>query len=74
MNDGNNRSIPQDTQSRELTNVPPALTRFVQDGVTPEQFAENARQLETFSRMNSMALQVYIQRESQLAEQRRQDE
>jgi hypothetical protein len=74
MDDRNNRSIPQDRQNRELTNVPPALNRFVQDGVTPEQFAENARQLETFSRVNAMALQVYLQRESQQAEQRRHDE
>jgi hypothetical protein len=75
MDDRNNRYIPQDRQNQELTNaVPQGLNRFVQDGVTPEQFAENARRLETFSRVNAMALQVYLQRESQQAEQRRQDE
>ena len=75
MDDRNNRSIPQSRQNHELTNtVPQSLDRFVQDGVTPEQFAVNARQLETFSRMNAMALQVHLQRESQRAEQRRQDE
>ena len=75
MDDRNNRSNPQDRQNLELTNVIPApLDRFVQDGVTPEQFAQNARQLESFSRMNAMALQVYLQRQSQQAEQRRQDE
>lgn len=74
MDGRNNRSNPQDRQNSELTNVPPALTRLVHDGVTPEQFAENARQLETYSRMNAMALQVYLQRQAQQAEQRRQDE
>ena len=71
MDDRNNQSIPQDRQNLELT---PALTRLVQEGVTPEQFAENARQLESFSRMNAMGLQVYLQRQSQQAEQRRQQE
>ena len=71
MDDRNNRSIPQDRQNHEVT---PALARLVQDGVTPEQFAENARQLESFSRMNAMGLQVYLQRQSQQAEQRRQEE
>jgi hypothetical protein len=75
MDDRNNRSIPQDRQNLELTNtIPVTLNRFVEGGVTPEQFAENARQLESFSRMNAMALQVYLQRQSQQAEQRRQDE
>jgi len=75
MDDRNNRPNPQDRQNLELTNaVPSALDRYVQDGVTPEQFAENARQLETFNRVNAMALQVYLQRQSQQAEQRRQDE
>lgn len=74
MGDRNNRSIPQDSQNYDLTNVPPGLNRFVQDGVTPEQFAENVRRLETFSRMNAMAFRVYLERESQQAEQRRQDE
>lgn len=72
MDDRNNRPIPQDRQNLELTNAVPApLRRFVQDGVTPDQFAENARQLETYSRMNAMGLQVYLQRQ---AEQRRKDE
>jgi hypothetical protein len=75
MDDRNNRPAPQDKQNLELTNtVPQPFNRFVQDGVTPEQFAENARQLESFSRMNAMGLQVYLQRQSQQAEQRRQDE
>jgi hypothetical protein len=78
MDDRNNRSNPQDRQNRqnlELTNAVTApLNHFVQDGVTPEQFAENARRLETYSRMNAMALQVYLQRQSQEAEQRRQEE
>jgi hypothetical protein len=74
MDDRNNRSTPQDRQNLELTSIPPPLNRFVEDGVTPEQFAENARRLENFSRMNAMALQVYLQRQSQQAEQRRQDE
>lgn len=72
MDDRNNRPIPQDRQNLELTNAVPApLRSFVQDGVTPEQFAENARQLETYSRVNAMGLQVYLQRQ---AEQRRKDE
>lgn len=72
MDDRNNRPIPQDRQNLELTNAVPApLRQFVQDGVTPEQFAENARQLETYSRLNAMGLQVYLQRQ---AEQRRKDE
>ena len=75
MDDRNNRPAPQDRQNLELTNtVSQPFNRFVQDGVTPEQFAENARQLESFSRMNAMGLQVYLQRQSQQAEQRRQDE
>lgn len=75
MDNRNNRPNPQDRQNLELTNaVPPTFSRFVQDGVTPEQYAENARQLETFSRMNAIGLQVYLRRESQQAEQRRQDE
>jgi hypothetical protein len=75
MDDRNNRPNPQDRQNLELTNAVPApLNRMLQDGVTPEQFAENARQLETFNRMNAMALQVYLQRQSHQAEQRRQDE
>ncbi len=69
MDGRNNQPIPQDMQNRELVNaVPPEVNRFIQGGVTPEQFAENAR------RMNGMGLQVYLQRQSQQAEQRRQDE
>jgi hypothetical protein len=74
MDGRNNQFNPQDTQNRQLINVPPELGRIVQSGVTPEQFAENARQLEAYSRMNAMALQVYLQRQSQEAEQRRQYE
>ncbi len=75
MDGRNNQPIPQDMQNRELVNaVPPEVNRFIQGGVTPEQFAENARQLENYSRMNAMGLQVYLQRQSQQAEQRRQDE
>lgn len=75
MDGRNNPSNHQDTQSRQLANaMPQELNRIVQNGVTPEQFAENARQLEAYSRMNAMALQVYLQRQSQQAEQRRQDE
>jgi hypothetical protein len=69
------RNNPQDAQNRQLTNaIPPELNRFIQDGVTPEQFAENARRLEYYSRMNTIALQVYLERHTQQAEQRRQDE
>ncbi len=75
MDGRNNQFNPQNTQNRQLTNAVPAeLNHIIQNGVTPEQFAENARQLETYSRMNAMALQVYLQRQSQEAEQRRQDE
>ena len=74
MDGRNNQFNPQDTQNRQLINVSPELGRIVQNGVTPEQFAENARQLEAYSRMNAMALQVYLQRQSQEAEQRRQYE
>jgi hypothetical protein len=74
MDGRNNQFNPQDTQNRQLITVPPELGHIVQDGVTPEQFAENARQLEVYSRMNAMALQVYLQRQNQQAEQRRQNE
>ena len=74
MDGRNNQFNPQDTQNRQLINVSPELGRIVQNGVTPEQFAENARQLEAYSRMNAMALQVYLQRQFQEAEQRRQYE
>ncbi|KAI0251365.1 hypothetical protein BJV78DRAFT_484834 [Lactifluus subvellereus] len=69
------RNNPQNTQNRQLTNASSAeLNHILQNGVTPEQFAENARQLEHYSRLNAMALQVHLQRQTQLAEQRRQDE
>ncbi len=72
--DGRN-NLPQERQNLEQTSVlPPEVARLVQNGVTPEQFAENVRQLESYSRVNAMALQVYLQRHSQQAEQRRQDE
>jgi hypothetical protein len=75
MDGRNNLPNHQDAQNRQLTNaMPQELNRIVQNGVTPEQFAENARQLEAYSRMNAMALQVYLERQSQQAEQRRQDE
>jgi hypothetical protein len=75
MDGRNNQFNPHNTQSNQLANAPPAeLARILQNGITPEQFAENSRQLETYNRMNAMALQVYLQRQSQQAEQRRQDE
>jgi hypothetical protein len=75
MDRGNNQSNPQDTQNRQLTNASPVeFNQILQNGVTPEQFAQNARQLDAYSRINAMGLQVYLQRQSQLAEQRRQDE
>jgi hypothetical protein len=71
----NDQSNPQNTQNRQLVNASSVeLNQIIQNGVTPEQFAENARRLDTYSRMNAMGLQVYLQRQSQLAEQRRQDE
>jgi hypothetical protein len=75
MDGRNNQFNPHNTQNNQLTNGNPAeLAHIVQNGITPEQFAENARQLENYSRLNARALQVYLQRQSQQAEQRRQDE
>jgi hypothetical protein len=75
MDGRNNQPNSQNTQNRQLTNASSAeLNNILQNGLTPEQYAENARQLEAYSRLNSMGLQVYLQRENQLAEQRRQDE
>jgi len=48
--------------------------RLKKYGITPEQYAQNTRELEAYSRVNAMGLQVYLQRQNQLAEQRRQDE
>jgi hypothetical protein len=75
MDGGNNQPNPQNTQNRQLTNASSVqFNQILQNGVTPEQYAENARQLDTYSRINAMGLQVYLQRQTQLAEQRRQDE
>ncbi|KAI0004972.1 hypothetical protein BJV74DRAFT_316933 [Russula compacta] len=75
MDRRNNQLNPQNTQNGQQTNAISAdLNHLLQSGVTPEQFAENARQLEAYSRMNAMALRVYLERQSQQAEQRRQDE
>jgi hypothetical protein len=72
MDGRNNQTNPHNTQNRQPANA--ELNQILQSGVTPEQFAENARRLDTYSRMNAMGLQVYLQRQGQLAEQRRQDE
>ncbi|KAI9507029.1 hypothetical protein F5148DRAFT_1208971 [Russula earlei] len=76
MDGRNNQFSPENTQNNRSTNAlsTAELNHILQHGVTPEQFAENARQLEAYSRMNAAALQVYLQRQSQQAEQRRQDE
>lgn len=75
MDGRNDQPNPQDTQNRQLTTpLPQELNRIIQNGVTPEQYAETARQLEAYSRVNAMALQVYLQRQSQEADQRRRDE
>ena len=75
MDGRNNQLNPHNTQNGQQTNAISAeLNHLLQSGVTPEQFAENARQLEAYSRMNAMALRVYLERQSQQAEQRRQDE
>jgi aspartate aminotransferase-like enzyme len=71
MDNGNNQLNPHNSQNRQSNN---ALDHILQTGVTPEQYAQNARQLETYSRMNALGLQVYLQRQSHLAEQRRRDE
>jgi hypothetical protein len=75
MDGRNNQSNPQNTQNTQITNASSVeINHILQNGVTPEQFAENARQLEAYSRINARAFQVYLQRQTQLAEQRRQDE
>ena len=70
-NNGNNQLNPHNSQNRRSNN---ALNNILQTGVTPEQYAQNARQLEAYSRMNALGLQVYLQRQNQVAEQRRRDE
>ncbi|KAH9077224.1 hypothetical protein EDB83DRAFT_2348892 [Lactarius deliciosus] len=63
----NNQLNPHNSSNGAMNNV-------LQDGLTPEQYAQNARQLEAYSRMNALGLQVYLERQTHLAEQRRQDE
>lgn len=70
-NNGNNQLNPHNSQNHHSNN---ALDHIIQTGVTPEQYAQNARQLEVYSRMNALGLQVYLQRQNQVAEQRRRDE
>jgi hypothetical protein len=75
MDGRNNQFNPHNTQNNQLANASPAeMAHVLQNGITPEQYAENVRQLDSYSRMNAMALQVYLQRQTQQAEQRRQDE
>jgi hypothetical protein len=75
MDGRNNQFNPQNTQNRQLTNALPAeYNHIIRNGITPEQFAENARQLEAWRQMNAAGLQVFLQRQSQEAEQQRQDE
>ena len=75
MDGRNNQFNPQNARNRQVSNTLSAeLNHILQHGVTPEQFAENARQLESYGRINAAAFQVYLQRQSQQAEQRRQDE
>ena len=71
MDNGNGQLNPHNSQNRQANN---ALSHILHTGVTPEQYAQNARQLEAYSRMNAMGLQVYLERQTRLAEQRRQDE
>jgi hypothetical protein len=71
MDSRNNQFNPQNTQDRRLTTE---LNQVLLNGVTPEQYAENARRLEAYSRMNAAGLQVYLHRQSEQAERRRQDE
>ena len=52
---------------------PPELDRIVQNDVTTEQFAENACNLEIYGRMNAMALETYLQRQSEQAMKCEQD-
>lgn len=70
-NNANNQINPHNSQNRQSDG---AMDHILQNGVTPEQYAENARQLEAYSRMNALGLQVYLQRQTHAAEQRRQDE
>ncbi|KAI0268308.1 hypothetical protein BC834DRAFT_686319 [Gloeopeniophorella convolvens] len=75
MNGQNNHPhLPNNHGHRPQTTLTTELNQILQSGVTPEQFAENARQLEAYSRMNAMGLQIYLQRQAQQAEQRRQEE
>jgi hypothetical protein len=78
MDGRNNQSNPRDTQNIQSTNaIPPELDRIVQNDVTPEQFAENLnarRNLEIYSRTNAMALETYLQRQSDQAEKCRKNE
>ena len=71
MYNGNNQGNPHNSQNRREDG---ALSHILQTGVTPEQYAQNARQLEAYSRMNALGLQVYLQRQNHQADQRRQDE
>ncbi len=66
-NNANNQLNPHNSSNS-------ATNHDFQSGFTPEQYAQNARQLEAFSRMNALGLQVYLERQTHLAEQRRQDE
>lgn len=71
MDNANNQLNPHNSQNRQSNSV---VNHILQTGVTPEQYAQNARQLEAYSRMNALGLQVYLQRQNHLAEQRRRDE
>jgi hypothetical protein len=73
MDNANNQLNPRNSQNRQLNNDL-RLNHILQTGVTPEEYARNARQLEEYSRMNALGLQVYLQRQNHLAEQRRRDE
>jgi hypothetical protein len=74
MDGTNNQFNPHNTQNRQLTNFSAELNHILQNGVSPEQYAENARQLESYRQMNTMALQVYLQRQAQQGVQHRQEE
>ncbi len=71
MDNTNNQVNPHNSQRQQSNRD---IGRILQTGITPEQYAQNTRELEAYSRVNAMGLQVYLQRQNQLAEQRRQDE
>jgi hypothetical protein len=72
----NNQPNPRDTKppidhpiDRAIS---PELDRIVQNDVTPENFAAN--DLKIYTRTNVMALETYLQRQSEQAAKCRQDE